>query len=255
MKSIGALSLVTGLTLAAWLALRLAGSGPEIWTTWQPDGCLFVNCYCEPVHASLVRQTIATESNLGFLAVGLAVAAGLFRVHDRRRWIAAAMVVATAVGSTFYHASLTRVGDWADLMGTFGLVILFGSLSAWRRWPAQRMIIAAAAAVALAIGGVQMVLAPALQQVVLGVLVLLAIALESLAPAVPTQRPWLWAGLACFLIGGGVWIGSSAGLLPCWPNAPMTWHGVWHLLAAGGAGLLCRYHLPLQPVTDERRAA
>lgn len=233
--------------LAVWVGLRWVGSGPEIWADWPPDGCLFANCYCEPIRAQFVRQTVATESNLGFLAVGVATAIGLFDGRDKRRWIASAFVLATAFGSTFYHASLTRVGDWADLMGTFGLVVLFGSLSAWRRWPTERVPIVAGAAAALAVGGVQMVIAPSLQQVTLGILVVSAGWLEARAPTPMGGRGWLWAGLVCFLIGGAVWIGSSAGILPCWPNAPMTWHGVWHLLAAGGAGLLCRYHLSLSP--------
>ena len=247
MKSTPGLALVVVGALAAWAGLRWAGTGPEIWSDWPPDGCLFANCYCEPIHAQFVRQTVATESNLGFLVVGLATAVGLFDGRDRRRWIASAFVLVTAFGSTFYHASLTRLGDWADLMGTFGLVVLFGSLSAWRRWPTERVPIAAAAAVALALGGVQMVVAPSLQQVMLGVLVVIAGWLEARAPAPRGSRIWLWAGLASFAIGGAVWLGSSAGLLPCWPDAPMTWHGLWHLLAAGGAGLLCRYHLPLSP--------
>ncbi len=247
MKPIAAVALVVGVTLAAWVGLRWAGTGPEIWTDWKPDGCLFANCYCEPIRSQFVRQTVATESNLGFLAVGLAAAVGLFDGRDQRRWIAAAVVLATAFGSTFYHASLTRLGDWADLMGTFGLVVLFGSLSAWRRWPTGHVPIAASAAVVLAIGGVQMVVAPSLQQVMLGILVVVAGWLEARAPAPQGRRGWLWAGLVCFVVGGAVWLGSSAGVLPCWPKAPITWHGVWHLLAAGGAGLLCRYHLPLLP--------
>lgn len=234
---------VAGLVLVLWAGLRLAGPGPEIWSAWEPDGCSTFNCYCEAIRPQLIRQTIATESNLGFATVALLIAGGLAGARTRRHWLAVGALAATALGSAFYHASLTRVGDWADLMGTYGLAILFATFAAMRRWPDRSTWIGLAAGVVLVACGVQMAIARELQQLVFGGLILAAIVLEVQAPRAGVPRTWLWAGLACFAIGAMVWIGDASGRLPCWPEAPLTWHGLWHLLAAGAAGLLCRYHL------------
>ncbi len=234
---------VVVVVLTLWAGLRLAGSGPEIWTTWEPDGCSTYNCYCEAIRPQLIRQTIATESNLGFATVALLIAGGLAGARTHRHWLAVGALGATALGSAFYHASLTRVGDWADLMGTYGLAILFATYAALRRWPDRSTWIGLIASAVLVGCGVQMAVARELQQLVFAVLILAAIVLEVNAPGAGARRIWLWAGLACFAIGAMVWIGDATGRLPCWPDAPFTWHGLWHLLAAGAAGLLCRYHL------------
>ncbi len=229
--------------VALWAAVRWVGAGPDVWTAWEPDGCSTFNCYCEPIRSQLVRQTIATESNLGFATMALSIAAGLLGARRRAHWVAIGALLATATGSAFYHASLTRVGDWADLMGTYGLAVLFGFFSASRRWPDRAPLLGLIAVGVLAVCGVQMAVAREFQQIVFGLLILAAIALEVGAPAAPNGRIWLWIGLACFAAGAGVWVGDATGRLPCWPDAPLTWHGLWHLLAAIAAGLLCRYHL------------
>ncbi len=239
-QTLGLVALAIG---ALWLVLRVAGQASDPWAAWEADGCLNYNCYCEPIRPQLVRQTLATESNLGFAAVALTIAAGLFGARRRERWVAVGALTATAVGSALYHASLTRLGDWADLMGTYGLAVLFGAFSALRVWPGRGRLISAIVAVALVLCGLQMAVARELQQVVFGLLILTAIALEVRAPGPGAPRLWLWAGLGCFAVGAVIWIGDATGRLPCWPEAPLTWHGLWHLLAAGAAGLLCRYHL------------
>ncbi len=240
LRSLGLVALAIG---ALWLGLRVAGQAPDPWAAWEADGCLAFNCYCEPIRPQLVRQTLATESNLGFAAVALTIAAGGLGVRRRRHWVAVCALAATALGSAFYHASLTRPGDWADLMGTYGLAVLFGAFSALRLWPRQAPLIGAVAASVMALGGLQMAIAREAQQIVFGVLILTAIGLEVSAPGRGAPRIWLWVGLVCFVVGAVVWIGDASGWLPCWPEAPLTWHGLWHLLAAGAAGLLCRYHL------------
>lgn len=235
------------LTLLATVALvalsRAAGLLPEVWLGWPDDGCLNYNCYCEPIRPGFVRQTFATETNLGFAAVGLALAFGRTALGDRRRWLAVGALLLTAAGSWFYHASLTRVGEWADLMGTYGLLLLFNILAALRRWPGRGAAIGMIAIGFWALGGIQMAFARDLQQIVFVVLVGSAVTLEARTPAPGHDRRWLFAGLACFAVGAACWIGDATGRLPCWPEAPFTWHGLWHLLAAGAAGLMCRYHL------------
>lgn len=231
-RSLGFVALAIG---ALWLTLRVAGQAPNPWHAWEADGCLTYNCYCEPIRQQLVRQTLATESNLGFAGVALAIAAGGWDARRRQHWVAVGALAATAIGSAFYHASLTRLGDWADLMGTYGLAVLFGAFSALRLWPQRGRLIGVGAVGVMALCGLQMAFAREVQQVVFSVLIVTAIGLEMRAPGLGAQRIWLWAGLACFAVGAVVWIGDATGRLPCWPEAPLTWHGLWHLLAAGAA--------------------
>ncbi len=152
-----------------------------------------------------------------------------------------AALISTGLFSFFYHASLTKVGDYFDLMGMylFTSYLMLYNLARWRPLPGRMFaIVYAAINVALALG---LAIAYELQQVYFGILIAVALLAEVIIQIVKhphTQLRYLIAALACFSLGAAVWIWDSQGLLPCTPTAPITWHALWHLAAAAAAGLL-----------------
>lgn len=239
-----------GLTLAAALSLWAL---PDGWAGWARDGCQDANCYCEPLSGRWVAQPLAAYSNLGFVVVGLLAlaaprqpaSANLLRSQPAYARLFAATALGTGLGSFFYHASLTRAGEWFDLVGlylftsvplVYGLARLTGR-PAPGRWAALYIGINVA-------GGLQMSAAREWQQIVFGLLAAAALATEALVlvrrrPRL--QRRWLAAALICLALGAWLWT------QPCPAGWPIPPHAGWHLLAAATQAALFAYYWSEQP--------
>jgi predicted membrane channel-forming protein YqfA (hemolysin III family) len=240
------LALFALVTLAA-LGLNALPVSDQLWAAWQPDGCRAMNCYCEPFRASLILQPLGAYSNLGFVFVGALILGAAHRTQDGRRAHFSAYgvsAIAIGAGSFFYHASLTRVGEWFDLVGLYALTGLLVLFNLARLRPLSGAAFALALLAITTLGGVQMIVARELQQVVFVILAAGALILETRVQIVKrprAQKRYLYTALACFGAGAFVWI-LDGSALPCWPDAPLTWHAVWHLLAAASVGLIYLYY-------------
>jgi dihydroceramidase len=229
---------ILGLLVAGALSLN---SLPNVWAGWAPDGCRQARCYCEPIREGFVAQFAGTYSNLGFGLVGVLIMRVARRPHER---VYGGAVLAVGAGSFFYHTSLTRVGEWFDLVGMYvltGLLLLF-NLERLRPMPGWAF--ALALSLIAAAGGVQMVVARELQQVFFALLAVSALVLEILVQRrrpLRRDRRYLAGALACFGLGALMWIGDGS-VLPCWPSLPFSWHAAWHLLAASSTGLMYLYY-------------
>lgn len=230
---------------------------PNIWDDWQPDYCRAINCYCEPFRDSFVLQTASAYSNLAFMLVGLLILShsqvrsdGFSRLSLIRSQRAYSLLFGLAAiligaGSFFYHASLTRVGEWFDLMGLylFASFLVLYNLARLRR--ISGTVFAAIYLGFNAIFGVQMIVARGLQQIVFGFLVAGALGLEAVIHwqrRPHLQHHYFIAAIACFIIGAAIWILDSRGVLSCDPSSPVQWHALWHLLSAASAGSLYLYY-------------
>jgi len=238
--------------LAVLLAFALAG--------WPgaPNGCLERGtCFCEAPRAGLVRQPANTLSNLGFVAVGLAVATarGVARARGgganpltSRRLVStlAALVIALlGPGSMFLHASLTSWGGRVDVLSmylwasfaiahaarralrlsTAGFLALFGALLAATTWSKLASDVSSDAI----FGGL-------LAGFVLG---------EGAVwrrRELAQQRRWLALAALAFGAGFALWLPSrrSDGAL-CDPDSWLQGHAAWHLLCAASVGAIWLY--------------
>lgn len=235
------------------LALGLLAELPSPWHAWLRDGCEVVNCYCEPLRDRWVTQMAATYSNLGFLLVGGLMWAAprtpgvTSLIHTQPLYARLLSLTALAVGgsSFFYHASLTRLGEWLDLVSLYGFtsfLVLYG----WARlFPASPLWLLSMGYVGLNLaGGVQMLVAREWQQVVFGAYAGSAILIEFVVwywrrPRI--ARHYFGVALACFALGALLWV---------WPCAPTLFppHAVWHLLAASSMGWVFLYYRTEQPL-------
>jgi predicted membrane channel-forming protein YqfA (hemolysin III family) len=215
---------------------------PSPWAGWVRDGCEIANCYCEtPRPESFVIQPIATYSNLGFVLVGLLIIFSSPTAFLHRLTYGSGLI-AIGFGSGFYHVSLTRVGEWFDLVGIYVLVGLMVMSNLTRLKPLSPSQFLAGYVTLVVFGGVQMAVAPQFQQVMFGALIVAALVLEALAWRRPSgPRRFLLAGLGVFAVGVAVWV-LDGRLLPCQPDGFFQWHAVWHTLAALAAGLLFLYY-------------
>jgi len=99
--------------------LALLPDGP-VWAGLAPADCLE---YCEgshrcgtPATRAAIQQPLNTVSNLAYLFVGLAV--GLRR-RDLAGGVFAAAMALLCAGSGLFHASMTRAGQWLDVVAMY----------------------------------------------------------------------------------------------------------------------------------------
>lgn len=242
---------LAALAIAALLATGLGGwSGRE-------DACLVDGrCFCERDRGGLVRQPSNASSNLGFVAVGLAIAAGMGL--ERRRGqlprpgnpmtetrlypgFYAAVVALLGPGSMALHASLTWWGSVLDLM-SMNAFISFAFLYAWKRWRGLTLTQFLSGYVALNLLLLAVKLGYGRGSEAFGLMLLAMLAIEIRVRRWGGQRTearWLIAAVTLFLAGFGVWLLSQNDSAFCNPDSWLQGHGLWHLAGAGAA--LCLY--------------
>ncbi len=248
--------LVFGLVLAGIVGLSLARG---TWDNLKPDPCRLKDCFCEPFQKGLVLQPVNTYSNLGLVLAGLVAAwtgaqgkfpdafgrnANRMAAHPLCPVLFGATLAAAGLGSMFYHASLSRAGEWTDLVGIYLFLsfLLFYNLSRLARLSSGLLV--GFYTTTNLILGIQMIVAPELQQILFGGLVAGALGLEFLVHLYRRPRielRYLAVALGCFAVGAALWVLNR--ILPCEPLRPIQWHAIWHLLTAVAGILLYAYYL------------
>lgn len=223
-------------------SLPLAVAG--LFEGWREATCLPADCFCESVRDSLVRQPANTWSSLAFVVAAMWVALRL-RFSERARaalpraeaglFLAALAIV--GLGSAFYHATLTFVGQVADVAGMYlvATFILLHRLGPRLKIPPIGSVLVFVAANAVLMAA--QVTTPSLRRVVFGVLLALALAIEWEGSR--RGRAWLARGALVMAIAFVIWALDRARLI-CDPESLFQGHALWHVLGAVAAACLFR---------------
>lgn len=226
------------------------------WSGWLPATCMPDHCFCEAQRDGLIRQPINTYSNLAFVLVGLLIVAGAqddWRRGERRNrmqaqralpFIFGGAVILIGLGSFFYHASLTFIGQWFDVMGMY----LFASFALIYNYARLRPIRATTFAIAYVVMngmlGYLLVVNPDVRRQVFAAMIYGIIALEALIWLVerPKIKTRFFVGALVVLAGAyGIWMLDESGAL-CDPSSLLQGHALWHILNAIAAGSLYLYY-------------
>ncbi len=251
-------------TIGLWLSL-LAGGGP--WDGWLPATCLPDACFCEAIGGGLIRQPINTWSNLAFVIVGLLIAFDLKPDRSTRRSnlisrpmvrrLFALAVISIGLGSMVYHASLSFVGQWLDVMSMYLLGVFMMLYAAARLKLSVPFRVASGlemthTGAVFAVGyiiinlalGLLLIVWPEARRYVFGVLIVIALALEAilqrrqLTSAEPRR---LIAALGVYVMAQIIWA-LDLNHIVCDPTSVLQGHAVWHMLTAASAGLMYLYY-------------
>jgi hypothetical protein len=237
-----------------WLVLVAT----QAWTERaRPATCLDTHCFCEARHAGLLEQPANTLSSMAYLALGLWALARLARgpgsgpgsdPGSSRVLVPAVALAACAVGlsSAYYHATLTFLGQYLDVMSMYllGALLVCGAL--WRRSTlGERGALVLFVGMAVALGVAQYV-EPELRRVLFALVLLPGIVLESTARVHGGARSGhdllpLRVGVGLLVLGYGFWLVDQWRLL-CWPDSWFQGHAVWHVLTAVSAVLLVAHY-------------
>ena len=298
--------------LVSALALAVVSTLSIDWAAWRPATCLPDACFCEAIGNGTIVQPINTWSNLAFVWVGAWVLGDLRlkskadsentlkRVSTRFVYqqpnsfggpmhMFGIACIAIGLGSWFYHASLSFVGQWFDVMSMYLLGVYMmlhaaarlnvdwsfraqrgisvpdqqtGSSSA-RFFAATRLRMTQAKmiftgwyiAINVALG-VLLIVWPDARRYVFGVLIVAALILEAIShhrKLTTLQAKWLIAALGVYVVAQVIWM-LDLNHIVCDPTSVLQGHAVWHVLTAASAGLLYLYYQSAdQQRTEVRR--
>jgi len=250
---------VGGVALALMVLVGFAAAG---WPG-QANGCIAnQRCFCEAIGEGWVRQPANTWSNLGFIAVGLGIAAAPGRRRRAGRLPRAdnpmagdgffpalyGLVVALlGPGSMALHASMTAQGGRWDVLSMYVWVAFCVAYAAYRAVPLGRggfTVLHAAL-----VGGLAWSLWNASLNVdaffgmLIGAFALGEAGVWWRRPELRQTRRWLLGSGASFVVAFAVWIPSrrSDGAL-CDPDSLLQGHALWHLLCALATLLIWLYY-------------
>jgi hypothetical protein len=220
----------------------------------QVSGCVARGtCFCEAFREGWVRQPANTWSNLGFVSVGLAIAALPGRMRLRRipapaanpmtatgffPGLYATVVVLLGPGSMALHASMTAAGGRWDVLSMFVWVsfcIAYGAMRAARLGRAG-FVALYGALVALLVAylwGNTGFSSDVLFGLLIGSFFAAEVTVWLRCRELLQQRGWLAASAVSFGLAFAIWIPSRRldGAL-CDPHSLLQGHAVWHLLCA-----------------------
>ena len=255
-RSFALVALAAALATAALFAL-----GRDGWPG-APNGCIARDtCFCEAFRDGPVKQPANTVSNLGFVLVGLAIAAQ--RDADRRRpparevdnpitssdlyaTLLALVTTLLGPGSMALHASMTWWGGRTDVgsMYLWASFPLAYGLTRALRWSERRFVSAYLVLVGVLVAS--LFAPPGWSDAVFGVLVSgiggVQLLVRRRRPDPRSNARWLAAAGVSFGLAFALWLPSrrSTGSL-CDPDSWLQGHAAWHLLCAAAAGCIYLY--------------
>lgn len=217
----------------------------SVWSSWRPATCLPDDCFCETLQGGLVRQPANTWSSLAFVVVALWVAwryrSAMRRGRSPLTPVEAVLLIgslaAVGLGSAFYHASFTFVGQVLDVSGMYFIASFMllhrAGASGWRAPAGLVPVFLGLNALLMA----AQVTTPGFRRILFGLLIVGAVVVEwRLTRA---GRPWLVAGASLLGLAFAIWVLDRERIL-CDPASLLQGHAVWHILGALAAACLHR---------------
>jgi hypothetical protein len=149
-----------------------------------------------------------------------------------------AATIAIGLGSAFFHASLTFVGQVVDILGMYLLVtfmLLFNASRLWPRIAAHFGILYAGLNIALLAAQIAF---PQSRRYLFAAVIAAVLILETRAHSI--NRKWLFWAIAAMSAGFLFWTLDITRRL-CDPQSLLQGHAIWHVLGAVSAWCVFRY--------------
>lgn len=251
-------AIAAALTVVLSVALGVLLAATEDWAhDSRPATCLETRCFCEAIHTGSVAQPANTVSSLVYLALGAWALTRFIRgprpsaeasIGSSRLLIPGAAVATCVVGlsSAYYHATLTFLGQYLDVMSMYLLGALLVSGALWRRGSVSERSAGALFLAMVALLGIAQYVEPELRRVLFAAVLVPGIVLEHSArvhgvtPA--DRRLWpLRSAVLLLVLGYASWLLDQGNVL-CWPDSVFQGHAAWHTLTAIAAVLLVSHY-------------
>lgn len=236
--------LISAVTITVFLVLS-----PNIWQRWEPATCIKTGCFCEAANTqSPIRQAANTYSSLGFVFSGMFIFASARK--GKRFWAGYSTLMGLAsiivgVGSAFYHASLTFIGQFLDVFGMF-LLAAFMLVYAFERIWKLRIITTLGLFLTLNIflSWLQIAISDT-RRYAFAIVLVMALVFEYYfrvkdKPHIDVR--FLQVGIGLLAGAYIIWILDNMRIV-CFETSLLQGHAIWHLLGAVSVVFLHQYYL------------
>ncbi len=254
------------LFLAAVVGTAALSSFDYSWEAWRPAVCMPDDCFCEKLRPGPIRQPVNTWTSLSFVLLGLAVMA-IANVDASRSSLdspsSGGKITATPVysviygfaavviglGGTFYHASMSLLGLWFDLMGMYlfaNFMVLYNISRLGHLGPTPFVLWYVIANLA---GALLLVVRPDVGRHGFGLILLVALVSDAAVRRkmdLIVDTRLLLGAIGLFLIAFLIWTLDLARVV-CSPESWLQGHGLWHILTAAAVGLVYLYFRSEEP--------
>jgi hypothetical protein len=243
--TIPATLLLSTITIVVFLALPA-----QVWESWQPATCIKDGCFCETTNPdSPIRQIANTASSLGFVFSGVLMFA--YKRSPARRlptsysYVMGIACIIIGLGSAFYHASLTFIGQFFDVFGMFLLAVFMLVYAFERIWTLRvTTTISLFLTINIFLSGLQIAV-PDTRRYVFAIVLIVALLFEAYfrRKANPQiEAKWLRLGIGLLAIAYIIWILDNTRIF-CFETSLLQGHALWHLLGAVSVWSLHRYYV------------
>ena len=225
------------------------------WSTWEPATCMPDHCFCEAVRfGEIIRQPSNTWSNLSFVLIAFIIGIQISMItgsqnkliqHKLLSSIYVLSCLVVGLGSFFYHASLTLIGQWVDVLGMYLAVTFFSLYNLFRiyQWKMRSFILAFF--LSNAVLGYILYAHTWSRRYLFGLFVALLISsiwYSNIKIKSILRNRDLYQAIACFGIGIMIWILDITKII-CDPYFIVQGHAIWHFLTAASSYFIFRYYL------------
>ena len=222
------------------------------WTTWKPATCL-PDCWCEAARAgSWILEPVNTWTNLLFVLAGIIFFLKAKRLTSGTNSLTSDLtfprlygfaLVFVGLGSFFYHASQTFVGQWFDVFGMYLVSVFYISYNFYRiKWFNKSGFLFFYFGTSLFLGLIIYFL-PETRRWLFGASILFTfiqtVWIQRRVKAKVESR-YLIGAVLTYGVAQTVWILDKSRIW-CDPYAWINGHGIWHILTAVAAILAYFY--------------
>lgn len=204
--------------------------------------CLSTHCFCEVNHLGAIKQAINTFSSLAFVVIA---AYHWIYMRDMRAsrifqgFIGSMILI--GLGSAYYHATLSLVGQWLDVAGMylFGALMICATLLLSMRLTKKQAI---AFFIALNIVlTVSQVIIPDARRYLFALVLIVALGLEFVLRRGSQDMRYLWCALSLMTAAYAVWVLDQLQIV-CSPTSLLQGHAIWHILGAFAAYFIVKHY-------------
>lgn len=215
------------------------------WDGLRAATCMPTHCFCEAIHPGIVRQPANAVSSLAFAVVSAMVLITGFKNRSASRnsaieglsgyaLVYAAALMAIGIGSAFYHASLSFIGQFADVMGMYLLATFIILYAIGRMMTLSIFMIVGGYLVTNAGLGWLLFTLPSFRRYAFALVLLAGLIVELMARRTPQRRltgRLLLSAFAALTIGFVFWVLDITGVM-CVPGSLLQGHALWHVAGA-----------------------
>lgn len=226
--------------------------GTHFWDTLEPAHCM-PNCWCEAVrYGDWIRQPMNTWSNFFIILVAIYIIQHARKnVSDQNELtrnpaysnLFAFGCILTGLGSMFFHASLTYIGNWIDIMGMYFIAIFLILYNYSRLYHLTLSKMIGWYTGLILFFGVLIYKMAEINNVLFGFVILgFVISSVVIQKKLKTKSKaiYLWLAIISYYTGSTFWLLDKNGTL-CMPDSWMQGHALWHILSGTAVLLIYLY--------------